>query len=305
MSDGSRHSLSYIAEATYNVTPATPAWKTIRNTGVTLSLKKESLKSEEIRNDRQIADFRHGAKQVGGDISVELSYGSFDDLLEAVTCGTWAADELKAGIIRRSFSMQRDFSDFAAGGKRYHRFTGVEINKLSLQVTANQIIKATFSCIGKNMATFTTDVAGATHPAASTTKPMDSFTGQLIEGGVPLAVVTELTLNIDNGMEARFVVGSNTTISPSIKRSDITGTLTAYFEDSVLLDKFLNETESSLEFSLPDVDGNSLTFLLPRLKYNDAPPDVKGDGPITISIPFQALLDPVSGSNIVITRDPL
>ena len=61
MANGSRHSMRYVAEATYGTTPATPAFKPIRHTSTTLGLSKESLQSEEIRDDRQIADFRHGA----------------------------------------------------------------------------------------------------------------------------------------------------------------------------------------------------------------------------------------------------
>ena len=84
MANGSRHSMRYVAEATYGTTPATPAFKPIRHTSTTLGLSKESLQSEEIRDDRQIADFRHGAYQVGGDMNIELSFASFDDLLAPV-----------------------------------------------------------------------------------------------------------------------------------------------------------------------------------------------------------------------------
>ena len=90
MANGSRHSMRYIAESTYGTTPATPAFKPIRHTSTTLGLSKESLQSEEIRDDRQIADFRHGAYQVGGDMNIELSFASFDDLLEAVLLTTAA-----------------------------------------------------------------------------------------------------------------------------------------------------------------------------------------------------------------------
>jgi hypothetical protein len=71
-----------------------------------------------------------------------------------------------------------------------------------------------------------------------------------------------------------------------------------------MLNKFINETESSIAFTLTDVDGNSLTFNLPRIKYTGAPPDVKGIGPITLAMPFQALLDTGNASNIVLTRAP-
>lgn len=309
MANGSRHSMRYVAEATYGTTPATPAFKPIRHTGTTLGLSKESLQSEELRDDRQIADFRHGAYQVGGDINIELSYGSFDDLLEAVLLGTWAVDgggtgidRLKAGVTRRSFTVERFFGDILSADKPYHRFTGVEFNTLSLAINANAMITGSFGVLGQSMSTGTAIIAGATYAAATTTSPLDSFTGTLSEAGTPIAVITEISLSLENSLEARFVVGSKQSIRPSIGRSNVTGQVTAYFENSALLDKFINETESNIEFELPDGAGNKYTFTLPRIKYTGGQPDVDGEGPITLSMPFQALLDATTGTNLIIDR---
>lgn len=311
MANGSRHSMRIVAESAYGTTPATPAFDIIRHTGTTLGLSKESLQSEELRDDRQIADFRHGAYQVGGDINIELSYGSFDKLLEAVLCGTWqidspaaGTDRLKAGTVRRSFTIERFFGDILTVDKPYHRFTGVEFNTMSLAINANAMITGSFGVLGQNMSTGTAIVTGATYNPATTTSPLDSFTGTLQENGTPIAVITEIQLNVENGLEARFVVGSKQSIRPSIGRSNVSGQVTAYFENSTLLDKFINETESSIVFELPDGAGNLYTFTLPRIKYTGGQPDVDGEGPITLSMPFQALLDATTGTNIIIDRTP-
>ena len=432
MANGSRHSMRYVAESTYGVTPANPEFKMVRHTGTTLGLSKETLQSEEIRDDRQIADFRHGAYQVGGDMNIELSFGSFDDLLEATLLGTWdiggsgtpgvaatgeltleaqptvgdtmtigavtytfvaaedfdaageiaigsslehtqqnirnaiegddgvnaehptvvigefvsnvaeiaakvegvagdaivttetftsgdnsfgsgtlsggvdpvagASDVLKAGVVRRSFTVERFFGDILTVDKPYHRFTGVEFNNLSLSITANAMVTGTFGVLGQNMATDTVALSGATYLDPTTTSPLDSFTGTLNEAGTPIAVITEIQLNIENALEARFVVGSKQSIRPSIGRSNCSGTVTAYFENSALLDKFINETESNIVFELPDGAGNKYVITLPRIKYNGGQPDVDGEGPITLSMPFQALLDSATGTNIIIER---
>ena len=311
MADGSRHSMRFVPEVTYGVTPATPAFDIIRHTGTTLGLSKEALQSEEIRDDRQIADFRHGARQVGGDISIELSYGSFDDILEALLGGTWTVDapalgtdQLKAGTTRRSFTVERYFGDILTADKPFHRFTGVEFNTLQLQINANAMITGTIGVVGKDMTTDTVIVTGATYNPATTTSPLDSFTGTLNENGTPIAVITEIQLNLDNGLDPRFVVGSKTTLRPSIGRSNVSGQITAYFENSLLLEKFINETESDIEFNLPDGAGNNLKVILPRIKYNGGQPDVQGEGPITLSMPFQALLDSTTNTNIIIERTP-
>lgn len=311
MANGSVHSLSYIQETVYGQTPANPVFKALRHTGTTLGMSRETLQSEELRSDRMIPDVRGGAQQVGGDIEFELSYGSFDDILAGVLCGDWTAggggtgvDRLKAGTVRKSFTLERKFGDLLVADKPYHRFTGVEFTGMELSVNANAIVTGSFSVLGQGMTTAGAIVTGATYPAASTTSVLDSFTGTLQEGGTTIAIVTEISFKLENGHEPRFVVGSKNSLRPSISRSNLTGTLSAYFENSGLLDKFINEEATSLKFELPDGAGNKLIWNIPRLKYMGGQPDVKGEGPILLSMPFQAILDPTSGTNLFIDRDP-
>jgi hypothetical protein len=304
MASGSRHSLRYIPELVRGTTPATPAFKTLRNTGTTLGLAKEILQSEEMVSDRQIRDVRHGTYQVGGDINFELSYGSQDDFLEAVLMGAWTGNIAKAGVLRHYFTIERYFADIASADKPYHRYTGCEVNSLNLAINANAMITGSFGIIGGNMTTATAIIAGATYPAVSTTSPMDSFTGTLSEGGVPIAVITEISLTLENNIEARYVVGSKASIDPSVGRSNLTGSITAYFENSLLLDKFINETESDIAFDLAGTGTQKYSFSLPRIKYTGGQPDVGGEGPITLSMPFQALYKDTDLSQIVVTRTP-
>lgn len=309
MSDGSRHSIAYVLESVYGTTPATPAFKMLRHRTASLGLSRETLQSEELRDDRMVASIRGGTQQVGGDIEIELSYTSFDDILAAVLCGSWTVDgggvgidRLKAGTTRRSYTIERRFADIT--DKPYHRFTGCEFNSLELSIAANQIVTGTLGVIGQGMTTNAGIVTGATYTAAPTTEVMDSFSGVLNENGVPLALLTELTMSITNNMESRFVVGSRNSLRPSMGRIIVTGQATAYFENSVMLDKFLNETTSSLSFNLPDLDGNALTITAPNIRYMGGQPDVGGEGPIMLSMPWQAMLDDISGTCLYIDRNP-
>ena len=315
MADGSRHSLHAVEETTYGSTPADPALDLVRITGTTLGLAKDSLQSDEIRSDRQIADFRLGSNNVLGDVNFELSYGTFDKFLEAVLLSTpWASDtpvantdQIKAGVTRKSFSLLRHFSDIATADKPYHIYKGCEVNAMTLSIAANAMITGTFSVIGKSQETVQ-DLSGLgtpTYNPVSTNPPLDSFTGALTEAGVSIAVITEISLSLTNGIAPRFVVGSKDTIQPSLGRSALTGSITAYFEDSLLVDKFVNEQASSIEFTLPDGLGNEQKYIIPRIIYTGGQPDVSGEGPVTLSMPFQAILDPTTETNILIERTPV
>lgn len=310
MADGSRHKLYSVAEAVRGSTPSNPALQSMRITGTTLGLAKDSLQSNEIRSDRQIADFRLGANQVGGDVNFELSYGTFDEWFKGVLCSPdWAGtpEEIKGGVDRHSFTLIRKFEDLSPSQKPYYIYRGCEFTQLQLTITANAMITGTLTVFGQSqeLASDLSALGTPTFPAATTTKTLDTFTGSLEEGGNSLAVVTEVTLTLQNTVAARFVVGSKNSIAPSIGRSNLTGNMTAFFEDSTLVEKFINEEESSLVLNLFDVDGNQQTYNIPRIIYTGGQPDVTGEGPITLSMPFQALLDAASTeTNIVIQRTP-
>jgi hypothetical protein len=388
MADSARHNLFLVPESTYGVVPASnPAFVDVRHTGTTLALSKEAFQSEELHEDRQIRDQRHGVHAVGGDHNFELSFGSFDQLLQAALGGTWTTraaaynastisaaasdnslndsgdsfpalspgdkiliagftgetdnngtatvvsrttskivisgitlvddaegesvtvtpltETLKAGTARRSFSFLRHFTDLESGDKPYHLFKGVEVNAFNLAVPANGMITGSFGLVGQGLVgplSDMTDYGTPTYGDPTTTKPMDSFTGSITEGGSSIAIVTELSLALANGLAPRNIIGSKETIQPTIGRSNLTGSITAYFENASLFEKFVNETESALNFDLPDPAGNSYEFDLPRIKYNGGQPDVSGEGSVTLNMPIQALRDATEGSNLVIRK---
>tara|TARA_R110002049_G_scaffold268279_1_gene444777 strand:+ start:434 stop:1351 length:918 start_codon:yes stop_codon:yes gene_type:complete len=302
MSDGSRQGVSFIRESSFGVTPATPAFQNIRNISCNLGLTKNSSQSDELRQDRQIAHFKHGAQSVAGDLGFELSATTFDDFLESAFGGTWTANVLKAGVLRRSYTIERYFGDIQASDKPWHRYLGCEINAVNLSVPTEGKVTGSFAFMGKDMTVNNALIAGASYAALTATEVIDSFTGTVEEGGSTNGVVTEITLALQNGLSAKPVAFSKTTLQHSIGRSNVTGQVTVYFENATLLEKFINETSSSLEFTLNDAAGNEYTILLPKIKYTGALLNVSGEGPITLPMPFQALYDATEGTNIKITR---
>ena len=303
IANGAQHSIHFVSEATYGTTPATPAFKPFPHTGTNLAMTKDGLESEKLRGDRQVEDFRHGNQTISGDITSELEYGDLDDILQAVLCGTWAADVLKAGTTRRSFTVERKFADLST--PEWHRYTGCEFNTFAMSVSPNAIVTSTFGVIGKGLTLATSAIAGSTYATPSVVQPFDSFTGSITEGGSAIAVVTSIEFTLENGLEPLFAVGSKTTNRPSIGKSRLTGTMTTYFESKTLYEKYINETSSSILLTLVDLAGNGYYFDFSNVKYNSGQPDVSGEGAVTVSMDFIALYDATDESQIVITRDPV
>lgn len=303
---GGFHGLNCTEEIDFGVVPASPQMKRLRHTSCSLVLSKDSFQSDELRSDAQISDFRHGNKQASGDIGIEVSYGEYDAFLAAAIRSTgWAIDPetgneaVVAGTHMRSFVLERVFNDIG----QYEYFTGCEVNTLSFTVEPNSMVTGSIGIVGKNIEFSTTPLDPSPDPSL-TASPFDGFKGVLEEGGAVIAVITSVEISIDNSIEAQFVIGSDTAEALTAGRINITGTITAFFENMDLLQKFVNETESMLKFTLGDGVRESYVFTLPRIKYSGGENPVDGEGVITLNMPFQALYDECTGTNIKIERVP-
>ena len=294
---GGFHGTRYIKETEFGQTPGSPRMKTLRHTSNSLVLTKDSFQSQELRADAQISDLRHGHRRAGGEIGLEFSYGEYDDFLAAALRSAWsgsgATRTLKAGTTMSSFTIERAFADLG----RYEHFTGCEVSALSLNIATNAMVTGSITIVGKSI-NFNDGPLDADPYPSRTSPPFDGFAGRILEGGTEVAVVTSLELLIDNAIEAAFVLGSDSAASLTPGRINVTGTLSAYFAGLELLDKFVNETESSLSFTLGDGRNQSYTFTLPRIKYSGGDNPVDSEGPVMLSMPFQALYDQTAATNL-------
>lgn len=379
---GSKYQLGYIAESTYGTTPGSPSMTAMRITGDDLNLTKESFLSNELRADREIVDFRHGNKQVGGGLNFELAFDtSFDDFflallgasswsnaatitgtgiafvngtpdtitdtgngfvtagfevgdkvtvsgagsgsnsgltvtLTAVAAGTLTISETtvvnqsaggsvtltasrkfaKVGTTVKSFSLERQFTDIT----KYQQIVGARVNSLALSVQPNAIVTGNFGILAKGW-TNSSSSLDSSLTAAGTNSVFDSFSGTILENGSSIATVTGLELNVNNNLGPAFVVGSSELQQIFEERCNVSGQITAFLDDITLLDKFANETVSSLEFKLTD-GTNYYTFIVPRLKYSDAAAPINAFGGVVVTLPFQGYRDPTVGASLRIEK---
>lgn len=301
MAEGSRYASYFIAEATSGVTPSNPVLKVFRATKSGLDINITALQSAEIRNDAEVADFRLGTRSVAGTASAELSYGTFDDLIAAGLRGTWTAEVVKGGVKRQSFTFvdfNEDIQDLP-----YTIYRGCEVNTMTLNVSAANMTTIEFGLVGRTMEQLAALPAGWTIGARTATSPMDGFSGTLSANGDSLDVITEMSLTIENGIEPRFVVGSKFSIKPGSKRRNVTGSMTAYFDNNALRLAYLNELEQNISLAISDgAAGNTYLITLPRVKITEAPHPVDGEGDIMQNMNYRALLDNTTASSIKIER---
>lgn len=206
---------------------------------------------------------------------------------------------LSTGVVMRTFTMERLFPDVT----QYEVFRGVSCDGFSLSIKPKQLVGGEFTMLGMIGAGLSATSLGVP-TAAPTTNPITAFNGGIFEGGTAIAVVTGVDAMVKNNRELADVVGSST--SPAVFEGNIetSGTVTALFTDAVMLNKFKNETGSSLAVRMQDPDDATqfLNLVIPNLKYvggNMAPPK---KGPIIVTLPFRGLRHATYGTSIWLQR---
>ncbi len=370
---------------TSTVDPAVGSAQVLRRVSSSLKLAKDTYQSNEVRSDRQIADFRHGVKRVTGAISGEYSPATYFAFQEAALRATKTSTitQTQATLTSVAFDSTTGIT-FAAGtpvtaGLRIGdiiRFTGLTVggglnNATNFLITAfsgssNRVLAVypapttatadtTFSCtsngttgkavfmpastfvsrkfgvevnnsdvdisrlftecrvggvnwklpatgmatidipmMGRDMEIYT----GASAPfftsptAAGTTGIFAAVNGLLRVGGSTVGVVTGLDISLNLNPSSDAVVGQNFVPEVFLGRANVTGTATAFFQDSTLIADFKNETEVSILCYLTTtsaVNSPAVSIYLPRLKFGDGNVSDTGEGGQSISMPFQAL----------------
>jgi len=207
--------------------------------------------------------------------------------------------QLKIGTELYTYTFERQFTDIT----QYQNFKGCAINQMSLSIQPEAIVGGTLDIVGMSAPAIAGSSLDDTPEAAATAEPLSAFEGTLYEGGTEIAVVTGIDFQIANNRTLEGVVGADT--SPAVFEGDsvITGTLTVFFEDATLINKFVNETASSIDLRLDDLDGtNFMRFHFGNVKYMGGDIDPPQQGPITVSMPFQSLVDTDTSNSLMIQR---
>jgi hypothetical protein len=195
---------------------------------------------------------------------------------------TFAAD---ASHTDDSFTIEHWYPDVAQS----EVFNGCKFTKADIDLPPTGIAKINIGVMGRDMTAGTAQVL--TSPTALSGGVITAVNGVLLINGVPQTLLTGLSMSIDSGYSAEPVVGSN--LYPEIFRGRVIvkGQATVFFQDAVVRDLFVNETNVSIVAAFANGSGATadfVSFCLPNVKFMNA---TKSDGPkgLTQTMPFEAL----------------
>lgn len=208
-------------------------------------------------------------------------------------------------IVPQSFSLETAFNDIG----EYQLQKGMRVGEFSLNAAAGEIVTATFSFQGKDTtmsSTSTLGLAPFTPVNSTSTEVMNATTnvGSLKKDGVALATaIQSIELNGDASLRNQSAVGSKFPRGIGTGRFSLEGTITAYFENADLYRNFIDHDTVSLSFDFTDVDGNTVNYTLPALKFSSdeiAPEGIDQD--VMEPLEFVAFRDATTGTMLQLDR---
>jgi hypothetical protein len=304
---GAKSRIIYQQETTFKTTPATPNANLLYFETESFQSTRNLIDSKTIRGSRDATKPIIGNKDVKGTIKTELQ-AYIGTLLKGalgnvVTVGTAVpyTHTITVGSLP-TFTIEKGFTDIG----EYFLYNGCKVNKLDLTVSPEGFQNLSLDFVGARETASTTSYDSTPNDLTKV-----SWTGFNIayikEGGTPIATVTEVTLSIENNLDASVYViggqGERYSLPEGIIK--VSGKIKALFDGMSLLQKAMNSQTSSLEisYSLGTGDGSSgneaLDILIPELIYSPVSPAIAGPSGVFIDLPFEAFYSTnATGSSI-------
>jgi len=284
--------LGIATESTFNTPVAVTRFYEF--TDESLSLNKNRVSSQGLRAGGQLPRLERTVittSDVTGDIALDLTTKGLGLLLAHATGSfpTKSAGSFTFGlgdIGGQSFTCQVGVPQY--GGTVVPKtVSGCKIASWELGVSNAGIATGRFTIDGASMTTATA-LATASYPAAAN---LFHFAGGAVTlDGATIANIRDFTLSVDNAIKTdRYNIGASGTKAAQVHNGfrPVTGTVTAEFTDSVLLNKVLTDTTASLTLTLTN-GADSLAITVSAVKFNGETPKVTGPEAVDVPFTFEA-----------------
>jgi hypothetical protein len=249
ISKGTAKVVAYGKETTWG-TASTADGKQLRRVTADFNLTKEAYESNEIRTDRQLADFRHGVRSAEGSLNGELSPRTYADFMAALLARDFTVVTPMTGLsvtiaaAAGLYTITAGAANFLTGGVRVGqviRLSGAGLtagnvakNLLVLSMTATvltvQVLNGTTLTAEGPIAAVTVTVVGKQTFVPKTAHTEDSFTIEQWFGDI---AQSELYTGMKVGsMNVSLPSTGLTTVDFSFMGKDLSQTGVTQFFDS-------------------------------------------------------------------------
>lgn len=274
----------------------------LRNTGSSIQFTANSVQSEEIRADRNVADIIRTESSTSGDINFELSYATFDDFIQGVLSSNFTGSGTSVdprtavnGSTKKYFTIERKFETGATDA--FEQFLSCEVDTFSLNIASSQIVTGSMSLMGLTATQSTASIDVDGYAPSNTNRVFNSvnMVNSVQEGGVEYkANVQSISIEIANNKRESRAIGSEAPSCIGDGQFVVTGQVTIYFKDNTVYEKFLNQTLTSLYIEMEDdagtTSGNIIRINMPSVLYTNVSREIPGNNQdVLVVLDYQAI----------------
>lgn len=232
----------FVQESTYGQTPANPSWIGIPAESVEPALSPNLIKVRTV-GSRDLAALKLGVRGP----TVKLGHVLPADAPVAFIQHAYTLNSLSLQTVyyKGLFSSPTDVLTLT--------YSGMRINKLSVECSLEEVVKATVELIGQNLATGTAKTGSYTDYAGGLTS-IDCYVQKGAADGSGLATVERVSdwkFSIENNLKAVPVQRATTPYLLKYlvaRHRELEGEVNFEFEDKTEFDEVLADSEFSLKF---------------------------------------------------------
>lgn len=179
---------------------------------------------------------------------------------------------IRNGTTFYSYNIEKKYTDLT---NIFAQLAGMAIDRMTLNVPTSGIITGTFGFLGKREQSGVATLGDGANTAAATNDVLagvDDVEG-ILEGLIADSTTfgcIQFTFELSNNLRARLQIGTLGAVSMGTGTCEPRGTLQAYFTDTnvATVNKFLNDTQSSIAIMFEDDLGNAYILDIPAIKFS-------------------------------------
>lgn len=298
---GSLRQVAFIPEVTFGTTPVTPQTQLIEFVEFKGTRSSKTISDPSINAYRQKTYSRKGNFSSGAELDVVMTPDNYDLFLEAAMMTTWATNVLKVGTVatavRKSFAIEEGFTDLA----QYRTFNGMVVDTFNITFGLDGLVRSKFGFVGTTVTAFVGTSIDVT-PTAVTAKDKFFHEGGTFNiAGSAAGWITSCDIKLKNDYKASYALGNLSAADLPFGNAEVTAKVTGMFDSIAEYNKYIAGTSSSLSITVA-VGAETLTFLMPKIKYTNGNIVASSDAGIMVEFDIEAEYDATEATTLKITR---
>lgn len=286
---------------TFGVVPAVPDGQLVYKSSFSVTKSQNRIADDTMADTRGELEPMLGNVDVAGSLTQNISGQSIGFYLRHLMGGIVTTG---AGPYQHVFSVdnlpaegavfQQDLGSKVTGVGRYLHYVGCKIDGATFTFPTEGACTVSYNIKGTD-----TQLSATTLDATLTDNghtSFSAFSASIEEGGSAFGLGSDVSLTISNNHDdsAFALGGGGKRVFLDEANVSINGSMTVLFDSVALMNKALNDTESSLKITLSRGDGlgsagnESIEFLLNQIKYEPVTPPAEGPAGIKLTLNFFA-----------------